>query len=157
MSASLTATENKLKQLYSNREKEEEKNKGNIEKITNKYNDNVKTLKDDCDSKTAKIKQEYEVKIANIKKDCDAKVTKVKQDYDVKLKKVKQDYDAKVADAKKELADCLSIINPEISFYEKQKQELIEAEAKMAEIQKAIEERMSANKKKQTNESVCEE
>ena len=57
MSASLTATENKLKQLYSNREKEEEKNKGNIEKITNKYNDNVKTLKDDCDAR---------------KKDCDA-------------------------------------------------------------------------------------
>ena len=145
MSASLTATENKLKQLYSNREKEEEKNKGNIEKITNKYNDNVKTLKDDCDSKAAKIKQEYEVKIANIKKDCDAKVAKVKQDYD-----------AKVADARKELAECLNIINPEISFYEKQKQELIEAEAKMAEIQKAIEERMSANKKK-AKESVSEE
>ena len=113
-------------------------------------------MKDDCDSKATKIKQEYEAKIANIKEDCDAKVAKVKQDYDVKLKKAKQDYDAKVADAKKELADCLSIINPEISFYEKQKQELIEAEAKMAEIQKAIEERMSANKKK-TKESVSEE
>ena len=64
MSASLTATENKLKQLYSNREKEEEKNKGNIEKITNKYNDNVKTLKERLWN--TKIKQ----KIVHFRKCC---------------------------------------------------------------------------------------
>lgn len=73
-------------------------------------------------------------------------VEKITNKYNEDQKTLKENFNSKIAETKKELNEKLGIINPEIVFYENQKQALIDLEARMASIQEATNARLSGNK-----------
>lgn len=64
MSSELKTIEKKLQQLKANKAKEEKRLKDNVEKLTTKYNEDQKKLKDAFDVKIAEEKKESASRIA---------------------------------------------------------------------------------------------
>ncbi len=96
MAKELDFIEKKLAALKASKEKEENKSKELIDKLTNKFNEDSKNLK--------------------------------------------ATFDSKVNDSKKDLQTKLAVLNPEISFYEKQRDAYLK-------LMKDIEDHVSAGKK----------
>lgn len=70
-------------------------------------------------------------------------VEKLTNKYNEDQKALKANYNGKVAETKNEFNEKMKIINPEIEFYEGQKQALMKLEAEMASIQEMTNARLS--------------